>query len=432
MRRTAVALVCAACAPPSVWQGLSPDHRVEFRVSASDGRTCVRMATEPETCYDGVAVHHITFSADSRSVAYPVREGEQWFVVHDGRRGPAADGIGGLLLTADGARLAYTALRDGAWHVVVDSEYGERFDALFSGSFTFDPSGRRMAYAAQREGRVAVVIDGRIGPWHDGIGELAFSPGGRHVGYVARDGVKERLIVDAAFGTEHDAISEFRFAPSGSATAYLARDGEQWFMIYGEMRVGPYPGARALALPASGDAVFVAGDSGADRVVVNGRPGPTFGSVEAPVFTRSGQAWGYIGHDSTTSTVLLNGEVIDAREWASDLVLAPDGSRYAYIARRGGIASVIHDRGEATFDVVVDGTLVFTRGGSWACLVGDWNRQRLYVVVEDHSARRRFEWFRFAQVVQSQSAGNTPRDVRVEVLRAWVAAEAELIAAGEQ
>ena len=433
MRRTAVALLalaCAACGPPSVWRGLSPDHRTAFEVLSSDGSSCVQIGLEPRTCYDAVALQHVTFSKDSRSVAFPVRVGEEWLVVHDGRPGPVAQGIGAIALSTDGARLAYAALRDGAWQVVLNGAYSEPFDAIFSGSLTFDPSGRRMAFAAERDGRAVAVIDGRAGPGHDGIGQLTFSPDGWHVASVARDGVTARLVVDGTPGGEHDAISEFRFAPSRSATAYLARDGEGWFMIRGDTRVGPYATARALAYAAGGDITFVAGDRATERVVVNGRPGPAFHSVEAPAFARSGQAWGYIGHDSTTSTVILNGEVLDAREWASDLVIAPDGSRYAYVARRDGAASVVDDRGEAGFDLVVDGTLLFTRAGSWACLVGDGNRQKLYVGVEDRLTRREFEWIRFAQVVQGQAAGATTADLQTEILRSWVAAEAELLSTG--
>ncbi len=430
MRRTTVvllALACAACGHPRVWRGLSPDHRTDFQIFSSDGRTCVQIGIEPRACYDAVALRDITFSQDSRSVAFPAREGNEWFVVHDGRPGAAAQGIGGIVLSADGARLAYAALRGGAWHVVVDGAYSEPFNAVFSGSLTFDRSGRRVAFAAERDGRAAAVIDGSIGHGHDGIGHITFSPDGRHVGYVARDGATARLILDGTPGPEHDAISEFEFAPSGSATAYLARDRDGWFMIRSDTRVGPYATARALSYAPGGNVTFVAGDGTTERVVVNGRPGRAFESVEAPAFARSGDAWGYIGHDSAASTVILNGEELDAREWASDLAIAADGSRYAYVARRKGAASVVHDRGEASFDLVVDGTLVLTRGGAWSCLVGDWDQRKLYVVVEGHLGRREFQWVQFANVAQGQVAGGTAQGLSAEALRAWVAAEAELI-----
>lgn len=433
MRPTGVALlasVWAACIPPRVWDGLSPDHRTEFRVSASHGRFCVRIAGESEGCYDGVALHDITFSSDSRSVAYPVREGGHWFVMHDGRPGPPADGIAGLVLSGNGTRLAYAALRGDVWHVVVDGRYGEPFDALFSGSLRFDASGQRVAFAAERGGRAAVVIDGRIGPPYDGIGDLEFSPDGRHLGYVAREGSTARLIVDGTGGSPHDAISEFRFAPSGPGTAYLARDAGRWFMIHGDTRLGPYASARALTYALGGSLIFVAGDGATERVVIDGRPGPAFETVDDPAVAHSGATWGYIGHDSTASTVVLNGEVLDTLAWASDLVIAPDGSRYAYSARRSDVASVISDRGQAVFDLVVDSSLVFTRSGAWACLVGDWRRRRLMVVVEGHRGRRKFDWFRFAQVAQIERAGNSSRELAAHVLRAWVTAEAELIVTG--
>jgi hypothetical protein len=67
----------------------------------------------------------------------------------------------------------------------------------------------------------------------------------------------------------------------------------------------------------------------------------------------------------------------------------------------------------------------------WSCLTGDWGRQKLHVVVEDHAGRRAFEWAAFARMVPDQAGIATIQDLGRESLRAWVAAEAELMMTGK-
>lgn len=434
MRRATLLAVLAAavggCAGvPSAWIGMSPDHRRTFTVADENGRACLRLDDAPERCFDGVSLSRIVFSPDSRSVAYAVEQDGGWVVVRDGRPGPVEDGVGELVFSPLGDALAYTALRGGRWHVVVDGAAGEAYDSLFSGTLTFDPSGRRIAYAAFRRGSAFAVVDHVPGPPHDGIARLRFSPDGRRAAYVARSGDEVRLVLDGAAGPAHDAIAEYVFDPDGEGVSYAAAEHGDWWVSTGDGRLGPYLEVRNLSYrPSDGRLVFVARASDGEWVVAGGVPGPAHESVDPPVFSERGSRWGYVAHDSATSTVILDGEVFDVRDWALDLALSDAGDRWAYVTRRGDADVVMDDRGVTELDMVVDGTLQFVRGGAaWACLAGDLGGRRLFVRVEGRDEVRPFSWGDFGGVAGSRGGAPFEASASLEALRSWVAAEAELI-----
>ena len=420
------------CGPPSVWYGVSPDHRTTYEVSETDRRSCVRLGSLQQGCFDGISLHLIAFSRDSRHFAYPVQEDGAWFVILDGQAGPSVDGVGVLQFSPDGERLAYAALRNGSWHVVVDDRFGDPFDSLLEGSFRFDPTGRRLAFVAQRDGLAMAVIDARIEASHDGISAIQFSRGGRSAGYIARDGDRARLIVDGSVRGDHDAISEFRFSPSGRDVVYLFLDGGAWWVQDRDTVRGPFPAVRALSYANDGSGLtFVIRDGDRERVARGDDYGPWFGSVDAPVFDTLGERWGYIGQDSTHSVIFLNGAEASREEWATDLTLSDDGSRYAYVAQRGALTYVVHDRGERGFDVVVPGTLMFTAyQGRWACLAGNLDREELFVVVEGISEARPFKWLEVGQMITG--GGGTVGPDPEESLRAWVSAEVDVLMSDER
>jgi hypothetical protein len=313
--------------------------------------------------------------------------------------------------------------------MVIDDEFGDPFESLFEGSLRFDSTSRRLAFAAERAGRVMAVIDGRIGPSYDGVSAIQFSPGGGSVGYIARDGEGAHLVVDGSVRGDHETISEFRFSPSGRDVAYLFLDrGEWWVQDHGTIR-GPYPTLRGLFY-ASDDAgptfVIREREGERERVARGDDYGPWFESVDSPVFDAGGERWGYIGQDSTQSVIFLNGAETSREEWATDLTLSDDGSRYAYVVQRGVLTYVVHDQGERSFDVIVPGTLMFTgHQGRWACLAGNLDREDLFVVVEGISEARPFEWLAIGEMMTG--GGGTGGLDPEESLRAWVAAEVDVL-----
>lgn len=426
----ALLAVCpSACGPPAVWRGRSPDHRTVFTVAASGERSCLKVDGVDRGCFDGLAIRHILFSPDSRRMAFPVKDGNEWRVVLDGVPGPPVAGVGDMVFSGDGGRLAYSAEREGAWRVVVDGRFGEPFDSLYAGTLTFDPTGRRVGFVAWDGGGAVPVIDGRREAPHQGVAYLGFSSDGEHVAYVARDASRVRLFVDGVPGPAHQAIGGYHIGSSPDGVAYLARDSAAWWLVRGGERWGPYPGVRALTGLGGGAGIgFVALVEGGEQVVVDGHPGPTFPEVDAPSSAVDGDAWGYVGRDTVQSSVIVRGRVVDAHGWAGHLVFSPDGERYAYVAANESEDVVIDDRGVTSFNMVVGETLQFLEDGErWACLAGDLKRRKLYVAVEGEEEVRPFEWSDLAEVAASSTRSDPIEELGVAALRAWVAVAAREI-----
>lgn len=427
-RTTAAVAVLLGCGPPSAWHGLSPDHLRTFTVSESEGRTCIAVDGGEDRCYEGIALPQIVFSPDGGSLSYPVRQGERWLVIRDGEPGPVVDGIGEMTFSRDGARLAYTAQTGDTWHVVVDGDFGQPFDSLVSGTLLFGPQGRRVAFAGYRGSETVVVVDGVAGPGHAGVARLRFSEDGRSFAYLARDADAVRLYVDGVVEARGTSVESFVLGPAGGLVAYVLREGGEAWVVRGGRRWGPYRQARDLRLRGDGALLFVARDAEGERVVVDGRAEPPYASVEAPVVSAEGSAWGYVAHDSAGSVVVLDGASVDQRTWIGDLALNPGGDRYAYLTRGVDADVVVDDRGFTRFDMVVDGTLQFTDGGArWACLAGTLEDRRLFVAVEGHPDTRPFEWSDFTGVADGRSTAGLRSGAAEEALRAWVAAESALI-----
>ena len=417
--------MAAACGPPRSWTGLSPDHRSRYEIVREGDLTCVRFESRPPECYDDVALNGFSISADSRSVAFPIRQSQRWHVVHDGRPGPDLDGVGDVTLSPDGSRLAYTALRGSAWHVVVDGVFGPPFDSIYSRTLSFDPEGERVAFVAVRNGRSTVFLDERAVATHDGVAKVRFAPNGT-LSFVARDGPRATVRVGSRVSPSHDAVLEYVVGESGSL-AYIARDGDGW-RVYGPGGTwGPYLGARSLRLDPGGATLFVVREDGRESVVRSGERGPPFAKITDLVVAPDGVRWGYVARDSAHAVVFLDGDTLSVHERARDLAFADAGGRYAFVAGAGDSVSIMHDRGARQFDLILDRTLQFTAAGCWTALVGRLRDRSLHVVLEAASDSRRFDWWEFSGAVMEGRSDGDPGAGSEAVLRAWVAAEAELI-----
>ncbi len=381
---------------------------------------CLRVPASPEDCRDSIALAGVTLSDSGGHVAFPARIGERWAIVRDGRAGRLWDGVAAPVFAPDGTRLAYAALDSGAWRAVVDDSVGERWDSLFTGSLSFDRTGHRFGYVAERGGDTHAVVDGVVGPAYERIARLAFSADGSRVVYVASDRTGARLVVDGRAGTPHEAIGEVAIAADGSRVAYEARDAGDWFVVAGHRTFGPYAAVRTLTFGGGSGLFWVAGDGRDERVVRDGVAGPAWTAVEGPVVAEAGARWGYVGQDSAGAAVVLDDSVVAREGWAANLVLSRDGSRAMWLVGRGDTLAVVDDHGLHPFDLLIDGTLVVLRDGrTWACLAGDRTRKRLFVAVEGSAERRPFDWSEITRLEQ--------RDPGSAAVRAWVAAEGELI-----
>jgi hypothetical protein len=226
----------------------------------------------------------LAFGPDGE-LGYVALEGSGMLVVLDGVEGPKFDEIHPqIAFSPAGGRVAYPASRGRQMVCVVDGEAQESYDLV--GRPVFSPDGSRLMYAVARGGKYALVVDGaEQGESSQSPVAYAFSPDGSRHAYLATvkralRGDRRCCVVDGAPGLEFDAI-ETRpvFSPMGDHLAYVARRGQERFLVVDESPELVSGSAYFPAFSASGRLAYLAVESEAVAVVVDGREGPSFEEV---------------------------------------------------------------------------------------------------------------------------------------------------------
>ncbi len=118
---------------------------------------------------------------------------------------------------------------------------------------------------------------------------------------------------------------------------------------------------------------------------------------------------------------LPDGSANEQRAWAGQLVFAPEGQRWAYVARRDIRAAIVSDRGERRFHGVLRETLQFDpHGERWACAVADTERG-FFIAFED-GERRALDLQEVADLPTRDESMMWPWRA-TERVREWIAAE---------
>ena len=139
------------------------------------------------------------FSPDSERIAYAARQGDQWHVLVDGRKGPPCDSIQPYhpVFSLDGDHIAYAATRGSEAYVVVDGVRRGTFDAVLDGFPVFSRDSKRIAYGVRRgKARQVIVQDvenpkatasGLDKPYDEIVANrFVFSANSERYAYVAR------------------------------------------------------------------------------------------------------------------------------------------------------------------------------------------------------------------------------------------------------
>jgi hypothetical protein len=409
-----------------VWHGRSADRRVSVQLLERRDEQYVSVDGVTGPPFDGIAPATIVLSPDGSRLAYAAERDGRWQVVDRGVAGPAFDGIGAVLLSPDGGRLAYAGTRGGGWHVVVDGDAGPAFDDLLAGSLAFSADGGRIAYAGVRGELAHPVIDGRVGPGYPALAALGFDDAGGRVAYLVRGEFGDRLMIDGNVVTEHSAIAEYALG-AGGRFAVVADDGAGWFVAIDGVPGPTHVQVRALAFSADGRHVaYVAGDGTHERVVLDGRGGRPFARIGELVLAAGGRH-SYTAEIEGLGVVVADDETYGPYLWVGNPVFSPDGTRHAFLVRRGAEMLVFHDHGVAAFDVVLDGSLVYAADGRhWACLAGSFAERELRLVVDGRPTGRIFDWDELVADVSLDPLAYVSDERTAELFRSWTTAELAL------
>jgi hypothetical protein len=132
----------------------------------------------------------------------------------DGRAGKVYEQIQDLTLSLNGRRLAYAALDNGSWRLVMDGTEGPPLSGP-PGSITFNPAGDQVAYLA---GGSLFIGPKRIRPWD--ATQLLFSPDWKRVAWMKKEPTGTTVGIDDATLGRYYSLKATGFSPSGARFSY--------------------------------------------------------------------------------------------------------------------------------------------------------------------------------------------------------------------
>jgi len=317
-------------------QGLifSPDSNHLAYVASKDGQSW-HLVKDGEPGEPFEQIKHVTFSPDSKRLAYAGKIGEKWHIVEGDDKGPGYVDIKRVRFTPGSDQLVYAARGDDEAVMVLDGKKQKTFDYL-PGEPVFSRDGERLAYAVaeerRRDVRMRIVVDGDTGPAYDGIGAYRFSPDGAQFAYMAVNNDEKAMMVhDGEVSDTYDSLGVPVFASDGHHLAYS---------VYREEN-----------------------KNGKWSVIKDGEKGPFFDIVEDPVFCPRGERMVYLAQQDDRFLVVEDGDIVGEYDWAEMLTFSPDGKHLAYAAAEDGEAFLVVDgqKGEERFLSFVRGSrLSFT------------------------------------------------------------------------
>lgn len=444
----------------------SPDRRHRVAVVESDGRSALEIDGRRGETFEAIVANSLTFDSAGRHVAHAIADGDRQRLAHDHCAGAAFDGLGEIVFSPDGERLAYTALAGGRWHVVIDGEVGAAVDGVFARTLRFDPSGARVAYVAEVEGGARVFVDRAAGPRVDAVSALHLPREGG-VGYVARRGASSFVVRGDELGPAHARVGALWVGKDGH-TAYAAWQRRRWLLIHDGAALatsaalpelagsddgqhvawlarddagvvvwldrapllGPFARVRPRSLgfgPGHASPSFVAERAdGRQRAVVAGAEQPALDRLGALVFSADGRHWAYAGRRDARHVLIVDGIERTLREPIGDPVLSAAGDRIAFVPLAAPARAVVDGR-EFAFPLLLPDTLAFARDGRhWAVVAGSSSERRLYFAI-DGSAGPSFDFAELISSIGGADAAGSP--LPGTLLRDWARVTADAAAA---
>jgi hypothetical protein len=296
--------------------------------------------------------------------------------------------------------LAYTVSRNDRWFVVVDGKEGEVFDSV--GRPKFSPDSRHSIYNAAVGERAHLVVDGRKSASFPGSWDELFSGDSKKIISIQNsaegNNVHTVVITDLTFGSRREQALDailFIYNNERNRIAAIGLDKEKHRLI--ELSIEkPEQVKRGQVYnnidlhtfgPDGVSVAYVADKEGKRILVLNGREEllPEGAPVNWPAVRPDGKAAGIIlaGKDGQFFHQAFenSGRKTKAYEEAGQPLYSPDGSRFAFVAKRGkDVFMVVSGKEGPAYDMVVSPQ--FSTDGRFLIYRARKDGQRFVVVAD--------------------------------------------------
>jgi len=350
----------------------SPDSMILAYIAQKDDAFFVYLNQDRQQSFAAIDPEQgLVFSRDSNHLAYVASgDGQSWHLVKNGEPGPAYEQIKHVTFSPDSKRLAYAAKKEGKWHLVEGDDMGPGYVEIKR--VQFGPDSDQLVYAARDDDGAFMVLDGKKSKTFGHLpGEPVFSRDGERLAYAVaeqrRGDVRMRIVVDGETGPAFHRIGAYLFSPDGKQFAYMAVDDDEKAMMVNDGEVSEaYDSIGKPVFAPNGNHLAYAvyrKESAKWAVKKDGEKGPAFDVVEDPVFCPKGDRMAYLVQDGDRFMVVEDGDIEDSYDWAEMVDFSPDGEHLVYAAAEEGEAFLVVDgqKGEERFLSFVRGArLVFT------------------------------------------------------------------------
>jgi len=162
------------------------------------------------------------FSPDSSHLAYFVEDGEEWYMIVDGKAHEKFKEVFPPSYSPDSLHMAYRVkLEDKKMQVILDGKPGKIYEKVGTPIFSHD--GAQLAYSVIDGDDWFMNLDGNLGKNYNGLGVMTFSPGNKYLVYTALKDGKWRFVVDGHEGkiTFDESIKDARIVFTSPDTFHL-------------------------------------------------------------------------------------------------------------------------------------------------------------------------------------------------------------------
>jgi hypothetical protein len=276
-----------------------------FAYAAFDaGQFGVIVGGEPIGPYGDVA--ELRWSPDGGRLAYVVGDEGKFerAVVVDANRGPSYLDVRDLVFSPDSLRLAYIASEKEGERVVVDGKPGRPFTRRLKAEFSADS--RMIIGRVGVDQKWAVAVNDLPGAIYDEVGPPVFNHDASTIAYAARQADRGYVVVNGVESDPCDYAYRIAVGEKGGV-AYALLHGKAATLIHNGKTLyqdGPRP--NHLVISPDGAALARSeSQDGKVRIVVDGRQGALFDSVEHLQFAPDGKTPVYIAHEGEEQFVVI-------------------------------------------------------------------------------------------------------------------------------